>query len=443
MMNTTNSFHVSGLLAGVLAVICTLRLPAQSPEPFIIGGAQVDITTRPFQVKFELNGDQFCGCSIINREWLLTAAHCVLTDFRNPNSPMHPFNEMEFFVGSNSADDPLGRRHTADQIIIDPAYGWPDNDFALVHLAAPIDFDDRVQPVRLRNDDADPGDRAVVSGWGRTAPNGGDISDVLLAVNVPVLSRPAAETAFEQLGFDFDVEANMVPTGVDPDDTEGSCNGDSGGPMTTLDNQGRVNLTGVVSWGAPGCPAGAPSVYANVQVARDWILRETCLQDDRLDYNVFNDLQVITGNMLEITANVTLDEGTQSEFRAENTIIFEPGAHVVAEQEASGFFRIGSGCNDNTIELKVPEHHWVADGIQDLIMLSPNPASLSTGITVPSSATLPLELWMYATDGSVILQRMLTEDYTSVSLENVPQGIIALCAVDLNGSVFSGRLVRQ
>lgn len=46
----------------------------------IIGGVEIDITTIPWQVSLKNlanNNSHFCGDSIINEPWILTAAHCV------------------------------------------------------------------------------------------------------------------------------------------------------------------------------------------------------------------------------------------------------------------------------------------------------------------------------------------------------------------------------
>lgn len=49
-----------------------------TPNGFIIGGADVDIEEVPYQVSLQAYGFGFCGGSIINKNWVLTAAHCAI-----------------------------------------------------------------------------------------------------------------------------------------------------------------------------------------------------------------------------------------------------------------------------------------------------------------------------------------------------------------------------
>ncbi|XP_047118302.1 trypsin-7-like [Schistocerca piceifrons] len=43
----------------------------------IVGGHEASIADHPWQLAFELGGDQRCGASLIGPSWALTAGHCV------------------------------------------------------------------------------------------------------------------------------------------------------------------------------------------------------------------------------------------------------------------------------------------------------------------------------------------------------------------------------
>nr|CAH7743416.1 unnamed protein product [Callosobruchus chinensis] len=49
----------------------------------IIGGKNVTIEEYPYQVSIQSNDEHVCGGSIINTKYILTAAHCVYTSFKD------------------------------------------------------------------------------------------------------------------------------------------------------------------------------------------------------------------------------------------------------------------------------------------------------------------------------------------------------------------------
>ncbi|MEO1173254.1 MAG: trypsin-like serine protease [Myxococcota bacterium] len=67
------------------------------------------------------------------------------------------------------------------------------------------------------------------------------------------------------------VTNRMICTLDDDSTVQGSCNGDSGGPLYREDGK----QIGLVSWGVLGCDVDSPSVYASVANLRRWITRNT------------------------------------------------------------------------------------------------------------------------------------------------------------------------
>lgn len=43
----------------------------------VVGGFEIDIKAVPYEVSLQENGSHSCGGSIINEEWILSAAHCT------------------------------------------------------------------------------------------------------------------------------------------------------------------------------------------------------------------------------------------------------------------------------------------------------------------------------------------------------------------------------
>ena len=45
----------------------------------IVGGTETEVNEYPWQARLEKNGDLWCGGSLLNSKWVLSAAHCTIS----------------------------------------------------------------------------------------------------------------------------------------------------------------------------------------------------------------------------------------------------------------------------------------------------------------------------------------------------------------------------
>lgn len=163
-----------------------------------------------------------------------------------------------------------GTVYFVDRIIVHEQYSPDTNDYdiALLHLTQPFGGG-VINPITIADSARlmEPGDLAVVTGWGLTAETG-NVSPMLRRVTVQFVSNKVCNGLASYSGAITD---RMICAGF-PEGGKDSCQGDSGGPLMVADANRSYSLAGVVSFGE-GC--GRPNkfgVYTNVAVMEPWIL---------------------------------------------------------------------------------------------------------------------------------------------------------------------------
>merc|ERR1719187_5756 len=153
------------------ADICGLENPSKDR---IVGGHEAGENQRPWQVALFIDDAWFCGGSLINENYVLTAAHCV--------DGASYFDIMAGAHNVRAASEPNRVEITSYNGWTHPQ--WNDNtlanDLALIELPSPIDFNDYIAPscLPMGGDTADEGELVTVTGWGKPSDSAGGISPV-------------------------------------------------------------------------------------------------------------------------------------------------------------------------------------------------------------------------------------------------------------------------
>ena len=268
MKTKSYSFLFAGLLA--LNGCVAADLGGDDGTDKIVGGTNADIAEFPWQISMQTqSGFPFCGGSILDEQFILTAAHCV--DGSSAGS-------MRIAAGITrvSTSGSVGQIRQVAEIIMAPGYVSPEfgKDVALLRLSQPLNLSDaNVTPIDIVTA-ADaaagvtaPGTNSTVTGWG-TLSSGGNTPDVLQKVTVPLISNADANAAYGPQGIT--ITADQLGAGLIGIGGKDACQGDSGGPLIVQTANGP-KLAGVVSWGFGCADARFPGMYARVSSFEQFI----------------------------------------------------------------------------------------------------------------------------------------------------------------------------
>lgn len=297
---------------------------------FIVGGENTKLGEMPWTALLGNDQKWFCGGAVINKWYILTAAHCThnritkvrLGEWRVVSTVQPITNRGIVFSeeqrnkcgaechqyeladgtrdcssdgtsfrfateGTDAYCGPPYQEFNVQKVIINPGFitlrsGVVVNDIALIKLSRPATIigegDSLVSPVCLPLPDDKLVENEVlqgtVIGWGATKAKSRSISLRQKKLAMPLMNNTECGNDWSNLFSrnlrrDLMLETHLCAGGVRGKD---SCNGDSGGPfIVKKDSSSPYILAGLVSFGTSYCGIGVPAIFARVKPHLKWI----------------------------------------------------------------------------------------------------------------------------------------------------------------------------
>lgn len=224
----------------------------------IVGGYEPLPHSLPYIVHLDriTNGDgYFCCGSLINTQWVLSAAHCRFDPVINPFEVVLGDHDRTVYEGSEQyIQVTLAINHPWYNPLI------TDNDIMMLKLQSPAKLDQYVQLAVLpdANNPVGEGVGCTACGWGYTDYVGTTLPDSLQCAEAFTLTNEQCNTMYHG-----EVKSSMLCAASNGKD---ACKGDSGGPFTC-----NGLLHGITSTGY-GCGyPNFPGIYVRVTEFIDWI----------------------------------------------------------------------------------------------------------------------------------------------------------------------------
>ncbi|XP_030013115.1 trypsin-2-like isoform X2 [Sphaeramia orbicularis] len=233
----------------MIGLIVLTVLGAAAPlDDKIVGGYECTPYTNQWQVSINI-GYHYCGGSLINDQWIVSAAHCwqkFIAVLGDHHIWVHEGTEQYMSV---------------DAIYWHELYDYKtlDYDIMLMKLAHPVTVNEYVKPIALPKACPNPGDMCKVTGWGNIYTDSGEPFQ-LRCVEVPIVSHKDCDVSYPG-----QITERMLCAGY-PEGGKDACQGDSGGPLVC-----NGVLQGIVSWGYGCAQPNYPGVYTKVCALLPWI----------------------------------------------------------------------------------------------------------------------------------------------------------------------------
>ena len=272
-----------------------------SRQKRVINGNAASFAEWPWQVRLDLvfqgSPGGVCGGSLLNNQWVITAAHCVvniqsladvtvvLGDLQIGTTKGNKIENNKRIIQSSIYLEPYDHVvRNPERIHVHPKYlqgvntQWV-NDIALIKLDKAVIYAPNIIPICLPGVDQDFGGAGgYATGWGKYGLPGylpNILQETIRSLKFTedcdhLYLFNKTEDHFNELFRSYMAKSFFICADVQPEEQEqrSICNGDSGGPLAVQRSDGRFVLAGLTSHGA-GCIGR--NYFTKVTVYLNWI----------------------------------------------------------------------------------------------------------------------------------------------------------------------------
>lgn len=150
------------LLSSLLISTSIFALVYANPIQRVVGGEDATLHEFPYQISIRSpSGEHHCGGSILNENYILTAAHCIVPEGSSVVAGAHNLSEPNTHEQARKIEKFIGHEKYPGSV--------SPYDIALIKVSEPFVFNTFVSNIELPKRGEYPNGKAILSGWGSTS----------------------------------------------------------------------------------------------------------------------------------------------------------------------------------------------------------------------------------------------------------------------------------